>query len=82
MENLNIKNLGLTLGILTGVYFFLLALIAYLFSFGNLFVTTLSSVYIGYSATFLGSIIGLVYGFIEGFIFGALVALVYNALQK
>ena len=82
MEKLDIKNLGLTLGILTGLYFFLIALSANLFSYGNLIVTTLSSIYIGYSASLIGSIIGLIYGFIDGFIFGALIALIYNALTK
>lgn len=82
MEKINIKNLALTLGILKALALFLLALISCLFSYGNLLITTLSSVFIGYNSSLLGSIIGLIYGFVSGSVLGALMALVYNILTK
>ena len=41
-------------------------------------VAVLSSVYIGYSPTFVGSITGAVWGFVDGFIGGVLIAWLYN----
>lgn len=38
----------------------------------------LSQYFIGYSVTFVGSLIGLGYGFLSGFVIGYLVARLYN----
>jgi len=42
----------------------------------------ISSLYIGYAATLLGSIIGAIWAFVDGFIGGVIVAWLYNAFQK
>jgi len=38
--------------------------------------------YMGYSVTYLGSIVGFVYGFVHGYITGRLVAWIYNMFGK
>ena len=38
----------------------------------------IASVYIGYSTTLAGTIVGSIWAFIDGFIFGALLAYFYN----
>jgi len=38
----------------------------------------LSSVYIGYGPTFVGSISGAVWAFVDGLLFGVVVAWLYN----
>lgn len=53
-----------------------------LFNWGTAFVELLSSLYIGYKATFLGSIIGATWGFIDAGIGGAIVGWLYNKLAK
>jgi hypothetical protein len=45
-------------------------------------VTVLSSLYIGYSPTFLGGIIGGIWAFVDGAIAGAIIAWVYNLVAK
>ncbi len=42
--------------------------------------TFLEPVYIGYSYTPLGSVIGLVWGFVDGLVGGAILAWLYNLL--
>lgn len=84
VERLSVKGLGLSMGILWGVYVFLIALLA---SFGvdipwfNAgIVDALAVVYKGYTATVAGAFIGLVYGFVCAGISGALIAWLYNKL--
>jgi len=70
--------LALALGLVWGVSVFLLGLSTMWFGYGAAWVRLLASVYIGFTPTFFGSIIGLIYGFVDFFVFGFVVALVYN----
>ncbi len=79
---LNAKNLGLSLGVVSGVAVFLMTLISMATDWGQAAVTLIASVYPGYAATFLGSILGLIYGFIDGFIGGFVIAWIYNKLDN
>jgi len=45
-------------------------------------VSSLSTVYIDYSATFTGSIIGAIWAFTDGACAGAIVAFFYNTFSK
>ena len=74
--------LGLAIGILLAAYVFLLGITAWLFDWGTVIVEATSSVYIGYSATFIGSIIGAVWAFVDRFIGGVVIAWVYNKFQR
>lgn len=69
---------GLSLGILWGLCIFLMGLFAMGGGWGTSFVETMSEIYLGYTATFMGSIIGALWGFVDMFIGGVLIALLYN----
>ena len=83
MAKLDVKAFGLALGIIWAVSVFLLGMIAMLLKGYCLpFVTWLGSMYIGYKATLLGSIIGAIWGFVDAGIGGVLVAWLYNKLSR
>ena len=78
---LSIKALGLSLGIVWGAAMFLLGLFVMWFNWGAGMVDAMASLYIGYKATFLGSLIGGVWGFIDAGIGGVVIAWLYNKLS-
>lgn len=82
MAKIDIKALGLTLGIVWGAAMFLLGLMVMFFNWGAAWVELMSSLYIGYKATFLGSLIGGIWGFVDAGIAGVVVAWLYNKLTK
>jgi hypothetical protein len=75
---LGVISFGLALGVTFGISVFLLGLASALFDWGTPVVAVLSSLYIGYSPSFVGSIAGAVWAFVDGFIAGALTAWLYN----
>lgn len=82
MNKLNVKALGLTLGIVWGAGMLLLGLMSMFSNWGLDFLTLLGSVYIGFKPTLGGTLIGTIWGFCDGAIFGVLIAWVYNRLSK
>ena len=75
--------IGLALGI--GIpWGFTMVLVGWtsMFGWGNAFLSTMASIYIGYEPSFIGGIIGGIWGFGDGFIGGALVAFFYNMFKK
>jgi hypothetical protein len=81
MEKLNVKALAVGIGVLWAIYVLFLGWVA-AFGWGREMVTVLSSLYIGYSATFVGAIIGGIWAFVDGVIAGAIIAWVYNKVAK
>ena len=79
---LSIRSVGLTTGILGAFSMFLLAW--WLIIIGNAEgpVTLFERVYIGYSFTPLGSVIGAIWGFVDWGIAGAIFAWLYNLINK
>ena len=79
---LSIRSVALTLGIVGGASMFLLAW--WLIIIGNAEgpTTLLERMYIGYSLTPLGSVIGAIWGFIDFGIGGAIFAWLYNLINK
>ena len=77
---LNIKAFALTCGIVWALSLFLLTwwLIAFGGSTGEL--TLIGKVYLGYTISPIGSVIGLVYGFFDALIGGAIFAWLYNTI--
>ncbi len=77
---LNLKALALSSGIIWGLGLFILTwwMIAFGGSTGE--STFIGRVYIGYTISPIGSVIGLVWAFIDGLIGGALFAWLYNML--
>lgn len=79
---LSVKAFSLTCAILWGLA--LLILTWWLILFGPETIhgdkTIIGLVYLGYSVTPLGSIIGLVWAFVDGLVIGAIFAWLYNKL--
>ena len=76
--SLGVVSLGLAIGIAWALAMFLLGLMAGLFDWGVPVVAVLSSLYVGYSPSFVGSVTGAVWGFVDGFIGGVVIAWLYN----
>ena len=79
---LSIRSVALTTGIFGAVAMFLLAW--WLIIIGNAEgpTTLFERIYIGYSFTPLGSVIGAVWGFVDWGIAGAIFAWLYNRINK
>jgi len=75
---LNELSLGFALGIACAIYALFIGVVAWLFGWGITVVEVLSSLYIGYDATFWGAIIGTIWAFVDGFIGGVIIGWVYN----
>ncbi|MCF7908864.1 MAG: bacteriophage holin [Candidatus Omnitrophica bacterium] len=82
MAKLDVKALGLTLGIVWGVALLIMGMVAMFFNYGGGFVRALGSIYYGYEATTLGSLIGGFWGFIDAGICGIIIAWLYNKFAK
>ena len=71
--------LGLSLGLTWGLGLFFIGIGAWLWApWGNSFIATMASVYVGYDASLSGSIFGFLWGLLDGFIGGAILAGLYN----
>jgi hypothetical protein len=81
MEKCNVKALAVAIGALWALYVLFLGWMA-AFGWGRELVTVLSSLYIGYRASFFGGIIGGIWAFIDGAVAGAIIAWVYNLVAK
>ena len=81
MERLSVKALAMGLGV-SWAACALFTGWASIFGWGTKFVEMMSSVYIGYTPTFLGGIIGAIWGFVDGAIGGVIIALVYNVIAR
>lgn len=78
---LNQKALAVGVGIVWGVLVFLITNIILLRGGTGEHMSRLSEIYVGYSFSFFGSIIGLLWGFVSMFIAGWVVAWLYNRLS-
>ncbi len=75
---LGVISFGLALAVVSAGFTFLLGLMAAFFGWGVELAQVMSSLYIGFSPTFVGTIAGAVWAFADGFVFGILVAWLYN----
>ena len=82
MAKLDVKAFGLACGIVWGVCTLLLGILTLTCGWGTRFVKSLSSLYVGYGPTILGSIIGGIWGFVDAGIGAAIIAWLYNKLAK
>ncbi len=78
---LDVKAFTLAGGITWGLFVLFLGWAGAL-GWGAALADGLGTLYIGYGATFVGGIIGLVWGFVDGAIGGLIFALLHNALAK
>lgn len=70
--------LGLSLGVVWGLSLLVMGLIACYYSYGQPFVMAVSTLYLGYEPTVMGSVIGGLIGFVDAFIGGVIIAWFYN----
>ena len=78
---LNAKRFALAAGVLLGLAFLVVTLVAAWRGIG-LNLSHLSAIYLGYSVSYIGSLVALVYGFLSGAIAGFLFAVIYNGPLK
>lgn len=76
---MNLKATALAGGILWGLLVFAVTLLEAARGAGHALIH-MDAVYIGYSVTYAGAVIGLVYGFVSGAIVAGAYALLYNKL--
>ncbi len=79
---LNVKAFALSCGIIWGVGLFLITWWIIAISGATGEPTFISSVYLGYRISPLGSIIGLVWAAVDGLIAGAIFAWLYNRITS
>lgn len=82
MAKLDVKALGLSLGITWAASVALMGLICMVSGWGCSFVAALSKYYVGYKPTLLGCLIGGVEGFLDMGIGGVIIAWLYNKFSK
>ena len=82
MLKIDIKAFGLAGGILWSAGVLIMGLLAMGCGYCGNFVAGLGNFYLGYSASFLGSIIGAVWAFVDAGIGCAIFAWLYNKLAK
>jgi hypothetical protein len=75
---LGVVSFGLALGVTLALIVFLIGVTTALFGWGLLVVEVLSTLFIGYGPTFVGSITGAVWAFVDGLIAGMFMAWLYN----
>jgi len=75
---LGVISFGLALGVTFGVLVFFLGIAAATMGWGILIARSLSSLFIGFSPTFIGSITGAVWASVFGFAMGVMIAWLYN----
>ena len=81
MNKINVKALGLTLGIIGSSGILFLGLMSLFLNWGTDVINLIGSVYIGYNSTLVGIFIGTIWGFCDGAVFGILIAWVYNKIS-
>lgn len=72
--------LGISFGIVTGLFMMLFAWASSWWGVGTVMVDQWTTVFPGYTATMGGGVIGFLWGFLEGFITGFLLAAIYNGI--
>jgi hypothetical protein len=79
---LNARAFALSAGIIWGVIIFLVTNINLLRGGKGEFLSHLSQIYVGYSCSFGGSLIGLIWGFVTMFVAAWVFAFLYNTLLR
>jgi hypothetical protein len=72
---------GLSFGIVLSLFMTVFSLSVLYLGLGQPIMRIISSLYVGYSLSFTGILIGSFWSFLEGFLFGNLLAIIYNKLN-
>lgn len=78
MNKLDPKACGLAFGVLWGAGVLFMGILAFITTWAQPFVKVLSVMYVGYSVSIVGVLIGTVWGFIDAFLGGWVFAWLYN----
>lgn len=70
---------GFAFGIVWAIGLLIMGWLAALSGWGISMVNVIGSVYLGYSPTFWGAVLGAIWGFVDLFIAGVILAAIYNA---
>jgi len=79
---LNAVSFGLALAVLWALVVLVMGITAMTIGYGASFVGIVGQFYIGYSASVLGIIIGIVWAFIDAFLGGLIFAWLYNKFSS
>lgn len=79
---LNVKALGLALGIIWAAAAFLIGMWGSFYAPAGVMVDFMGQFYLGYATGFVGAIIGAVWGFLDAGIGGVIIAWLYNLLVE
>lgn len=79
---LNVKSFALASGILVGLGVFIITAWFIINGYPGVTLVKLRKLYLGYTVTWPGAVIGLAWGFVDAFIAGALFAWIYNIFTK
>jgi hypothetical protein len=79
---LNSKKLGIAAGIIWALGMFICTVLALYTGYSAEFLKLMSTIYPGYTISWLGAFVGLIYGFIDSFTFFFLLGLIYNKLPE
>jgi len=79
--DLGMRSLAVVLGLVLGIHMLLLAYLDMFFGIGEPAVALLGSLYIGFNASYVGGLMGLLFGFIHGYILGALFLIVSDFIK-
>lgn len=82
MAKLDVRAFGLACGIVWGAAMLLLGLLNIFCTWGSGIEAVMATLYLGYRATLLGSIIGGIWGFVDGGVGGLIFAWMYNKFAK
>jgi hypothetical protein len=82
MGKINAKAFGLACGVLWGGFMLILGLIDTASTWGDDWGKVVSSVYLGYTPTIMGSIILGIWAFVSAGIWGFILAKLYNKFSK
>ncbi len=76
------RALGVAFGITWGLFILILTWWLLIAGSPGEMVSKLSTIYLGYSYSWGGAVIGFIWGFIDGFVCGFIIAWVYNLVNK
>jgi hypothetical protein len=79
---LNIKAFALSCGIIWGSSILVLTFWLLILDSNGRIINDLGNIYIGYSLTWLGGVIGMIWGFVDGLISGAFFSWLYNKITE
>lgn len=79
---LNAKIFGFSFGVICALFVFLLGISATYLNWGSSAVAVIGTFYLGFDATFLGSVVGALWAFVDAFLFFFLGVLLYDQVLK